>query len=96
MKKFTQLNQDHPQNKANAVANRARRAVRAMSNESLTAWIEKNVLKPNKAEILALPRNKRIKYIANAARQQFVADHNARVIAEAEAEAEAENSENDY
>lgn len=56
---------------------RARKALRGMSNDQLTAWIEENLEGDNKAALLALPRGGRIKAIAAATERQFAEDWNA-------------------
>jgi hypothetical protein len=91
----TVRNPNHPHNMRDAVGKRAKDHARTLSNTELDKYLCGFVGGAEDiAEFLAQPRNKKIKFIQNAAKAGFVEEWNTKV-AEAEEAAKAEKETNE-
>ena len=92
-KKITVRNPDHPHNQMKAMGHATRKDLTSMSNDELTAWIERNTSEEVAAGLLPLSRGKRIRWIVAATERQFAVDYEAKTQAEAEEEAARQKAE---
>lgn len=91
-RKITVINKTHPFNQMKAAGEKARKACRKMSNEELDAFLRGNIAdRETRYQVLALTRARKIDYVINCTRQEFVRAHNE-AAAQAKAEKDAANA----